>query len=133
MNLGPEIVLLPLALPLLAAAVGFLVGLALLRSFRASLLSRSPVPIAFAILLVAAAIASNSHQKLYDLGLSLPSIDVLQIAIYGIVGLSISCLWWASRRLWFRGAVLVLVLVSFIQPLLWTFAFATWTIGGFAP
>ena len=133
MNVGPLKILLPLALPLFAAAVGFLAGLALLRSFRPSLLPLSPAPIVFAIILVVAAIVSNSHQKLYDLGLSFPTIDILQIIIYGSVGLSISFLWRASRRLWFRGAIVTLVLFSLVQPLLWTFAFATWTIGGLAP
>jgi hypothetical protein len=133
MTLGPLIIFRPLTPPLLAAVAGFFAGVVLLRRFRPSLLPLSPVPIASAIVLIAAAIISNAHQQLYDLGLSFPSIDVLQIAIYAIVGLSISCLWWASRRFWFRGAIVLLVLVSFIQPLLWTFAFATWTIRGFAP
>jgi hypothetical protein len=133
MNLGPLKILLPLALPLLALVAGLLAGFALFRRHRSSLLPWSPLPIAFALVLVAAAVVSNSHQKLYDLGLSFPNIDILQIIIYGFVGLSVACLWSASRRLWFRGAVVVLVLASFLQPLLWTFAFAAWTIRGFAP
>jgi hypothetical protein len=133
MNIGPLKILLPLAFPLLAASVGFIAGMAVFRNFRQSLLLLSPVSIGFAILLLAAAIVSNSHQKLYDLGMSFPNIDILQIVVYGIVGLSISCLWWASGKVWFRGAIVVLALSALIQPFLSTFALATWTIGGFAP
>jgi len=133
MNIGPLKILVPLAVPLLAAGVGFIAGMAVFRNLRKSLLPQSPVSIGFAILLLVAAVVSNSHQKLYDLGLSFPNIDILQIVVYAIVGLSISCLWWASGRLWFRGAIMVLALTSLIQPLLWSFALATWTTGGFSP
>jgi hypothetical protein len=133
MNFGPLINLSPLALALLTATADLLTGLAFLRGFRPSLSPSSPVPIAFALVLGVAAVVSNSHQKLYDLGLSFPNIDILQTIIYGLVGLSISCLWWASRRVWFRGTVIVLVLASFVQPLLWTFAFATWDDWGLCP
>lgn len=133
MDSGPVIILFLLALPWLAAVAGLLAGRALLKRFRPSLSPLSPVPIAFAVVLGAAAVVSNSHQTLYDLGLSFPNINILQIIIYGFVGFSVACLWWASQTLWFRGAVVVLVLASFLQPLLWITAIATWTIGGFAP
>lgn len=94
MHFGPLKILFPLALPLLAAVAGFLAGLVFLRRFQPSLSPLSPVPIVFALVLGVAAVVSNSHQKLYDLGLSLLNIDILQIIIYGFVGLSISCLWW---------------------------------------
>ncbi len=112
---------------------GFFLGVSLVRRFRSKFLLRSPVSIAFVSVLIVAAIISNSNQILYEVGLSLRSIAFLKIPIDGIVGLCIPCLWQMSEKLWFRGMVGILVLATFIQPLLWTFAYATWTIGGFAP
>ena len=133
MNFDPLLVFSPLSLPLLAAVAGFLVGLVIVRAFRSTLSPQAPFSIAFAVVLVAAAIVSNSHQQLYDFGLSFLSIDILQIVVYGLVGISIFFLWRASQRLWVRGVIALLGFVSLIQPLLWTFAFATWSVGGFAP
>jgi hypothetical protein len=75
----------------------------------------------------------NAGQQLYDLGMSFPTIEVLQSASYFIFAFAVFGAWQFLERSWRRWLLILLVPVSFAQPLLWTWAYISWTIWGFAP
>ena len=126
------IIVLPLALPVAAAAVGGLTSHFTLAKFR-PILGRGPVLFVLIILSVVAAWIPNAGQQLYDLGISFPVIETLQTASYFIFAFAVFGAWRLLNRSWWRWLLILLVPISFARPLLWTWAYISWTIWGFAP
>jgi hypothetical protein len=75
----------------------------------------------------------NAGQTLYDLGLPLTTFEWVQLASYFVFAFSVFGAWRLLRKKWQRGLLMALVPVSFAQPLLWTWAYISWTVWGFAP
>jgi hypothetical protein len=127
------VILVPLAFPSAVAAVGGGLGVIAVAKNRGRVAKRGPIVLAFVILAAVAAWIPNAGQQLYDLGVSFPVIDIIQTASYFAFAFALVCAWQLLhefRRRWFLS---ILVPVSFAQPLLWTWAYFSWTIWGFAP
>jgi hypothetical protein len=122
--------LYPLAFPGLAAAAGALAGYFTFRSQRFGGLWILSMLIFSAI---AMAIVPNARQQFYDLGISLPAIDVLSNISYVVFAFSFVGAWMLQKITWRRWLLATLIPLSFAQPLLWTFAFFAWSTRGFAP
>ena len=127
------ITLVPLALPIAAATAGGLASVFVLARFRQTSVGHGPALFALIILSVVAAWVPNAGQPLYDLGLAFRTIESLQIASYFIFAFAVFEAWHFLKRSSWRWALILLVPVSFAQPLLWTWAYIGWTTWGFAP
>lgn len=115
------------------AGIGAVLGFLAARDY--PLLKRH-TPVWLFLLIVAAVVAAvipNISQALYDLGLSFPQIDLLQAASYVVFGFSIAASWNLLLRSRTRWLLAALIPISFAQPFLWTYAFVSWSIYGFAP
>jgi hypothetical protein len=125
--------LYPLAMPLTAAAAGGIAGFFAFSNYRRASRNTGGLLSVLIAIAVAAAVIPNATQQLYDLGMSLPTIDILQGLSYFVFAFAIAGAWMfleASRKRWL---LLTLIPVSFAQPIFWTFAFFVWTTKGFAP
>ena len=127
------IIFLPLALPVTAAAAGGVASLFTLAKHSRTIVRRGPIMMALIAVSILAAWIPNAGQQLYDLGISFPTIEVLQAASYFVFAFGIFSAWQFLERSWRRYLLILLVPVSFAQPLLWTWAYISWTIWGFAP
>jgi hypothetical protein len=127
------IIFFPLALPVAAAAAGTLASVFSLAKYGEISVRRRPVLVALILLSVVAAWIPNAAQQLYDLGMSFPAIEVLQTASYFIFAFAVFGGWHLLEWSWWRWLLILLVPVSFAQPLLWTWAYLSWSIWGFAP
>src|ERR1700694_1425326 len=112
---------MPLFLPLALGTVGALVGYL-------ALIVISPKPNSVAILVallivaIAAAGAPNVGQQFYDMGMSFPTIQVLDSASYFIFAFATAGAWAVLRSSKVRWALLALVPVSLSQSFFWSFA-----------
>ena len=127
------IILYPLALPTVFAVVGSVAGY-----FSASKIDfvnampRSTL-LGLIVVAIATAVVPNVGQSLYDLGMSIPVIRVVQNVSYFVSGFAIVAGWCILQASWKRWLLLFLIPATFAQPLLSTYAFIAWTVGGFAP
>jgi hypothetical protein len=127
------IILQPLAGPIAVAAVGaFASHLAFAKHRPEPAPSRALVASLLAASILAAWIP-NAGQTLYELGLPLPIFEWVQLASYFLFAFSIFGAWRLLRQKWQRCLLIALVPVSFAQPFLWTLAYVSWTVRGFAP
>lgn len=127
------IVLAPLALPVAVAIAGGVASFFTLARYRRTAARRGPILAALILLSVVAAWIPNAAQQLYDLGMSFPTIEMLQAASYFIFAFAVLGVWQFLEKSWQRWPLILLVPISFAQPLLWTWAYISWTIWGFAP
>lgn len=124
---------MPILLPLTTALTGGLIGFLALSSYRRkNAQSRAALVVLLLVAATAAAIP-NLGQQLYDLGLSFPTIKVLEGFSYFVFGFAAAGAWALLEPSRNRWALLILLPVSFAQPALWTFAHVAWTLNGFAP
>jgi hypothetical protein len=127
------VIFVPLALPVAAAAAGGVVSFFTFAKFRPTAARRGRVLLALIILSIVAAWIPNAAQQLYDFGLSFPAIEVLQAASYLVFAFALFSTWQILARSWQRWLLIILVPISFAQPLFWTWAYISWSIWGFAP
>jgi hypothetical protein len=127
------VILVPLALPVTVAVIGGAVGFITVARIRGKIAMRGPVVSALIVLAVVSAWIPNAAQRLYDWGLSFPVIEVVQTSSYFVFAFALVGAWQLLRDSRRRWLLPVLVPVSFAQPLLWTWAYFSWTVWGFAP
>jgi len=120
--------------PFLLAAAGAIAGnftfSALLHTDRKG---GSLVLLLLIILALIAAVVPNVEQQFYNIGMSFTNIQMLVQGSYFIFAFSTVGAWKIlvpSPRRWF---LIILILISFAQPLLWCIVVIGWAINGFAP
>ena len=79
------------------------------------------------------AIVPNAGQWLYDAGLSTPHFEIVEQVSYLLFGFAAVGAWVLLSPSRTRWLLVALVPVLLAQPVLWTYAFVAWSIGGFAP
>jgi hypothetical protein len=133
MDLCWLVVLHPLALPSTMALVGGLANRIAFRRYRASAAKSGAVAVGLTTVAIFAAWIPSAGQVLFDAGMSFPAIDVLQTLSYFVFAFAVAGAWRLFRKSWQRALLALLIPVSFAQPLLWTWAYISWSIWGFAP
>lgn len=127
------VIFLPLALPVVAAVAGGVTCFFTMARYSRTDTGRGPILAVLVGLSVVAAWIPNAGQQLYNVGMTFPVIETLQSASYFIFAFTVLGAWQILSRSWWRWLLILLALVSFAQPLLWTWAYISWTVWGFAP
>ena len=125
---------MPLTLPLLALAIGGILGSLAFSGDPWSTPKRRKrhLPVLFGVSAVAA-IVPNAGQWLYDAGLSTLHFEILEQVSYLTFAFAAVGAWVLLSPSRTRWLLLALVPVLLAQPVLWTYAFVAWATGGFAP
>ena len=126
-------VLLPLFIPMLAALVGLQAGVLVFTRYRGVALWRNRLLWAAVLVAGIAAMLPNSGQRMFDLGFSLPLIDLIENGSYFLFFFALMGAWTLFEHGWKRWALLVLVPIALFEPLKWTYVFFLWSVWGFAP
>jgi len=123
-----------LLLPFLCLVLGGLMGYVLFRRPEQDALRSHSARVYFGLGLVAfTALAANSRQTLYELGLSFGAIDIVAgIAIFAGTAALVG-VWRTLYPARGRWLLIVPAVVLLLQPLLTTFTLAAWSLNGFAP
>ena len=125
---------MPVALSLIASALGGFSGFFIYSSYLRSIKQgKAAVLFVLIFLALAAAVIPNIGQILYELGMSFPSIDVLDGVSYFVFSFSLVCAWMFLQPSRSRWILMALIPISFAQPLLWTLVIIGWRVEGFAP
>lgn len=127
-------IFVPLAVPFAMAGVGAIIAMWAVRTHREWIKGhrRSVLYVMVGTAIVAAWIP-NAGQFLYESGLPLPTFEYVQAASYVPFAFALLAIWKLVAKNWQRGVSALLIPVSFAQPLLWTWAYFSWTVWGFAP
>jgi hypothetical protein len=127
-------ILEPLAVPLVMAGLGAFAARWMFGR-RSDWLERQRSSLLPAMILAAiiSAWIPNGGQFLYERGLPLPTFEYVQAASYFPFAFALFAIWHLVAKHWQRGLASLLIPVSFAQPLLWTWAYFSWTVWGFAP
>jgi len=126
-------IVLPLVWAPVFAVVGGAAGYMTFGRFPRSDLRARRLLLALVALAIAMATVPNVGQQLYDVGVSASWSGVLTSASYVLFAFCVTGAWLLLRESRKRWLLLVLIPVSFAQPLLWTLVLVGWTVNGFAP
>jgi hypothetical protein len=126
-------VLFPLFIPVAVAGTGGAAGFLAISKYRQANLNFRPILLTLILLAMASALIPNIGQQLYDLGLSFPFIDVINGVSYFIFAFATIGAWRLLQSSWSRWLLIILLPISFAQPIMSTFAHICWSVGGFAP
>jgi len=126
-------VLLPLLVPFIAVIVAMPAALLFFRIGRYGRLGRNRLLWATVLVAGVAALVPNSGQRMYDAGISLQLIDILEGASYFVFVFALTGAWTLVGPGWPRAALFLLVPIALFEPVRWTWALSIWSIWGFAP
>jgi hypothetical protein len=119
-------------LPIVALCFAVPLSIALFDRFKERL--ARPNTIAVCILVACLALVPPFFvQEFFDRGLSLDSIDKLNLCCHFVFFVALTGAWILSGSSRKRLLLLVLVPIALLGPLQLAYAFFCWSIGGFAP